>query len=131
MNNFFFFYSLNAQRVKLLLVVRKVNIGIVILCFVLLAAHFFRYGWVFLAITSLIFPFFLLIRKPWTSIVIQIALLLGAIEWARTLIITVQYRMDYDLPWIRMAVILAAIVLINLYAAMVLQSSSLKKMYNR
>lgn len=110
---------------------RIVNIGIVILCFVLLAAHFFRYGWVLLAVTSLVFPFFLLIRKPWVAIIIQLALLLGAIEWGRTLMITVQYRMDYDMPWIRMAVIIGAIVLINIYTAVVMQSSSLKKMFNR
>jgi hypothetical protein len=37
--------------------------------------------------------------------------------------------MEMDQPWIRMVVILALIVLLNLYAALSLQSPKMKKLF--
>jgi hypothetical protein len=82
-----------------------------------------------LTIITLAVPFLLLIKRNWSRVLLQIALIAGALEWLRTIVITTQIRMEMDQPWIRMVVILALIVLLNLYAALSLQSPKMKKLF--
>ena len=81
----------------------------VILSILLLAAHFFRAGDNFYMLTLLILLPLLLIKKSWVPWLLQVALVLGAVEWLRTLMFVAQMRIEFGMPWARMAIILGAV----------------------
>ena len=103
----------------------------VMISFALLAAHFFRAGFVVMAGISIIFPCLLLLKKTWVLRLVQAALFLGALEWLRSLYFLVQQRIEWGQPWLRLAVILGAVVLFTLLSALVFETKSLRKRYRR
>ena len=102
----------------------------VFISFLLLSAHFFRAGESVLALAPLILMLLLFIRQSWVSWVIQLALVLGAIEWLRTLVSFAQIRIEYGMPWMRMAVILGVVALITAFSSLVFRNKALRKRYS-
>ena len=102
----------------------------VFLCAVLLGAHFFRQGALELAAIPVALPFVLLVRRPWAARLVQIALVLAALEWVRTLWALIQIRQAHGAPWARMGVILGVVALINLASTLVFRSKALKRRYS-
>jgi len=101
----------------------------VFISLLLLAAHFFRAGQTVLAVIPLILFIPLILREKWVVWLIQLALVLGAVEWLRTLVSVAQIRMEYDMPWVRMAVILGAVALFTALSSLVFRSKGLRKRY--
>lgn len=101
----------------------------VILAFGLLAAHFSRANMPPAVVVSLITPFLLLIRKPWIAWSIQILLLLGALEWIRSMFGYIQVRKEIGEDWGRLAIILVAVALLTACSGLVFRGKSLKKRY--
>ena len=101
----------------------------VILAFGLLAAHFSRANMPAAVVVSLIIPFLLLIRKPWIAKSIQILLLLGALEWIRSMFGYIQVRKEIGEDWGRLAIILLTVALLTACAGLVFRGKSLKKRY--
>lgn len=101
----------------------------VILAFGLLAAHFSRADMLPAVVVSLIIPFLLLIRKPWIARSIQILLLLGALEWIRSMFGYIQVRKEIGDDWGRLAIILLTVALLTACAGLVFRGKSLKKRY--
>ena len=101
----------------------------VILAFGLLAAHFSRANMPPAVVVSLIIPFLLLIRKPWIARSIQILLLLGALEWIRSMFGYIQVRKEIGEDWGRLAIILIAVALLTACSGLVFRGKSLKKRY--
>ena len=93
------------------------RIVLIVLCFVLLWAHFSRAGTDVLAWASLAFPLLLFVRKPWSAWTLRIALVIGGVEWLRTLVRLVFERRAAGEDWIRLAVILVAVALVTFLAA--------------
>ena len=102
----------------------------VFISFLLLAAHFFRAGQTVLAVIPLVLFIPLILRERWVPWLIQLVLVLGAVEWLRTLVSVAQIRMEYDMPWIRMAVILGAVALFTAFSSLVFRSNGLRKRYS-
>ena len=102
----------------------------VFISFLLLAAHFFRAGQTVLAVIPLVLFIPLILRERWVPWLIQLVLVLGAVEWLRTLVSVAQIRMEYDMPWIRMAVILGAVALFTAFSSLVFRSKGLRKRYS-
>jgi len=102
----------------------------VYISFLLLAAHFFRAGQTVLAVIPLILFIPLLLREKWVPWLIQAALVLGALEWIRTLVAVAEIRMEHGAPWVRMAVILGAVALFTALSCLVFRSKGLKKRYS-
>ena len=102
----------------------------VLLSFLLLAAHFYRAGGEWLVAASLLLPFLLLVRRPWVPRAMQLALLLGAVEWLRTLWFIAQMRIGFDMPWVRMAIILGAVALFTALSGLVFLGKSLRDRYS-
>lgn len=98
----------------------------VVISFLLVAAHFFRSGQLIFVILMLCMPLLMLVRKSWVPVVIQVVLLLAAVEWLRTLINIAQLRMHSGEPWVRMAVILAAVALFTAASGLVLRHAALR-----
>ena len=101
----------------------------VLFSFLLLAAHFYRAGHVVLAGLSLALPFLLFLKEVWVVRVIQIALLLGSVEWLRTLYMFAQQRIAMDEPWTRLVIILGGVALFTALSALVFRSSALRERF--
>ena len=102
----------------------------VLISFLLVAAHFFRSGQLILVTLALCIPLLLLVRQSWVPWVIQVVLLLAAIEWLRTLINIAQLRMHTGEFWMRMAVILGAVALFTAASGLVLRSAALQAWFS-
>jgi hypothetical protein len=101
----------------------------VLVSFLVLAAHFLRSGNVAVVALCLALPLVLLVRRPWAARVVQLALLLGGLEWIRTLVALASHRQAMGEAWIRMAVILGAVGLVTLLSALVFRARALRERY--
>jgi hypothetical protein len=90
------------------------------LSLVILAAHFLRSG-------SLLVVFLVvLVRQPWAGRALQWVLVIGAIEWLRTLVVLTSQRRLEGLPYTRMALILAAVGVFTLSSALLVSTRRAK-----
>ena len=101
----------------------------VILSALLLAAHFLRAELFPLVALSLAFPILLLSKRPWSVRLVQIILVLGALEWIRTLLILVDERRTAGQPSTRLAIILGLVAVFTACSVLVFCWASLKKRY--
>jgi hypothetical protein len=92
----------------------------------LLAAHFYRAGWLSLAALAAGLILLLAVPRPWAARVLQLALVLGAIEWLRTLAAFAAMRMAAGQPYLRLALILGAVAAFTLLAAWVFRHRALR-----
>ncbi len=83
----------------------------IILSALALGAHFHRAGALPFAMLSLIVPFLLLIKRKWVARFTQLFLILGALEWLKTLMLFVNERRILGLPWGRLVVILGIVTI--------------------
>jgi len=81
----------------------------VVLSALLLGAHFLRMGMLPLVALSVALPFVLLLKRAWAARLVQILLVLGALEWIRTLTVLAAARWASGQPWIRLVVILGVV----------------------
>ena len=102
---------------------------LVVLSLVVLAAHFLRYGNEAGVAASLAPIALLFVRKPWAARVVQVVLVLGAIEWARTLYELVQFRLAQGMPAARMVVILSAVIVVTAASALLLETQTMQRIY--
>lgn len=102
----------------------------VLLSALLMAAHFSRADNLALVIFSLAAPILLLLRRRWVAMLAQLALMLAALEWLRTLLSIAVRRQQVGDPWLRMAVILGVVALFTALSALVFRSKSLKERYS-
>ena len=101
----------------------------VILSMLMLGAHFFRAGDLFLAGGALLSLGLLFIRRPLAARLMQGLLVTGAGEWLATAVGLVSFRQAQGLPWLRLAIILGLIALCTLLSALVFRTSGLKARY--
>lgn len=101
----------------------------VILSSLLLAAHFLRSGDLLFVLISLGFPFLLMKRQPWAVRIVQVMLVLGGLEWIRTLLILATERIQANQPWARMGVILLAVALWTAGSLFVFWDARLRALY--
>lgn len=93
----------------------------VVLGSLVLGAHVLRAGHVPLAVALALVPLLLLARRAWAVRTVQLVLLVGAVEWIRTLSVLVGARRALGMPSTRMAVILVAVALVTAAGALLLQ----------
>ena len=95
----------------------------------LLAAHFLRGGQAAGVAVSLVLLVVLAIPRRWAARVAQAALLAGAAEWIRALVVLVAARREAHAPYGRLAVILAAVAAGTAASALVFESRRLRDRY--
>jgi hypothetical protein len=103
----------------------------VTLSLLVLAAHFLRAGRMTLVAVTLLLMALYAVRRPLAARILQAALILGAIEWIRTLITVASLRMRVGEPWTRLAVILGAVTAVTLASALLLNTQTLRHWYRR
>ncbi len=95
----------------------------------LVAAHLLRSGGVWPAALALAAPAALALRRRWVARGFQLALLLAAAEWCRTLVALRAARMAAQEPWGRMTGILAGVAALAVGAALLFQTPRLARLY--
>jgi hypothetical protein len=103
----------------------------IVLSLVVLGAHFLRYGSSIGVFAALLLIGLLFLRQPWVPRVMQVVLVLGTIEWLRTMYEIAHMRSLHGQPYGRMLVILGIVAAVTLCAALLFQSATLKKIYGR
>ena len=101
----------------------------VILSLVILGAHFMRYGNSMGVVGALALIALLIVRRPWVARLMQVVLILGALEWVRTLYELAQVRAALGQPFTRMTIILGVVAAVTFCSALLFQSPALKKIY--
>jgi len=101
----------------------------VVLSIAILGAHFMRYGNSIGVYGSVTLLALLFVRQEWVARMMQVVLILGALEWVRTLYELVQLRVAQGQPFMRMVVILGVVAAVTFCAALLFQSPTLKKIY--
>lgn len=101
----------------------------VVLSLVVLGAHFMRFGNYVGVVGALLLIGLLLVRRPWVARLVQVILLLGTLEWLRTIYALAAVRAAHGQPFGRMVVILGVVAAVTLLSALLFQSATLKKMY--
>ena len=101
----------------------------VILSLFLLTAHFYRAGIMFMVICVPASALLMFVRTQWAVRVVQGILVLGGIEWIRTLVMLVMLRQDMGMPWVRLAVILGVVAVITISSALVFRLKPLRERY--
>jgi hypothetical protein len=102
------------------ILLQRLAVATTVLSGLLIGAHFLRSGVLPLVALGLAFPLLLAVRRRWATVVVQLALLLAAAEWTRTLGAFYQVRRADGAPWVRMAVILGAVALIAVASAILI-----------
>jgi len=101
----------------------------VFISFLLLSAHFYRAGETVFAVLPIALFIPLMLRKTWVPWLIQVVLLLGALEWLYTLVSIAQIRIQFGTSWLRMAIILGVVALFTALSGLVFRSTALRKRY--
>lgn len=100
-----------------------------ILACVLLAAHFFRADQLALAVASALLPLLLAVPRAWAARTMQVALVIGAVEWLRTLAEFAAVRISMGQPVLRLGAILVAVSLFTAASALVFRNAGLRARY--
>ena len=79
------------------------------LALLLLAAHLLHAGLPLPAVLALLLVGLLAVRRPWAARVLQVVLLLAAVEWILTTVALAQMRLQHGQPYLRLALILGAV----------------------
>lgn len=101
----------------------------VILSFLLLGAHFYRAGMLPLTVLCVAVLFLLFLRKPWIPRLFQGLLVLGSIEWLRTLYMFAAMRIAWGEPWTRLALILGTVALFTALSGLAFRNGKLASRY--
>ena len=101
----------------------------VVLSFLLLSAHYYRAGQLVIALLCIGILFLLFLRKSWVPRLFQLLLILGGLEWLRTLYFVAAVRMSLEHPWTRLAIILGAVALFTALSGLVFNSKTLRASY--
>ncbi len=101
----------------------------ILISLLLLGAHFLRDGATILVAACAGLSLLLLVARPWSARVLQLALVIGSLEWLRTLTVLALQRQHAGVPWLRMAVILGVVAALTLLAAWLFQTPRLARRF--
>jgi hypothetical protein len=102
----------------------------VILSLVVLGAHFLRGGNFFMVALVLMLLGLLGIRRAWAARTVQAALLLGTVEWIRTLVRLARWRADEGKPVLRLVVILASVALVTGLSSLMFRTARVRRWFD-
>lgn len=101
----------------------------VVLSLMVLAAHFLRGGHLLAVVLILVLLGLLAVRQRWVPRLVQVALLLGAAEWLRTLAELATERARAGQPAVRLVLILGTVAAVTGLSALAFRSARLRNWY--
>ena len=103
----------------------------IVLSVLVLGAHLLRLsnslpiaGAMVLVLLGLLF-----VRQPWSARFVQTVLVIGTVEWLRTMLAFAQVRAALGEPYLRLVLILGVVAAVTLCAALLFQSRTLREHY--
>mgnify|MGYP001546562956 CR=1 FL=1 len=102
---------------------------LIVLSLVLLGAHFLRDANYVGVAAAVALIGLLFVKRPVAARAVQVALILGALEWVWTLYELVQVRTAMGMPATRMMIILGAVAAVTALSAGLLQTEAMKLIY--
>jgi len=102
----------------------------VIFSFLILSAHFSRGDLFVISIICLLIPLLLFIKQAWVIKLIQIILIIGSIEWIRSLFYYINQRQAIGESYIRLVIIIIMVALFTGLSALVFRNEKLRELYN-
>ena len=96
----------------------------------LLAAHFLRAGDVLVCLGLAVTPLLLWIKKSWAARTLQVALLGGALIWMQSTYQMLSTRLVMGDDWVRMFIIMVAVICFTLLSACVFLHPEWEKKYS-
>lgn len=96
---------------------------------ILLAAHFLRFYAMGVVVVCMLLPFLLLVRRGWAARIVQAALLLGVLMWARAGYVFALQRISAGESWRRLVIIIGGVALFTLVAAALFETPILRRRY--
>ena len=101
----------------------------IVLSLLVLGAHFLRdANYVGVAVSVGLIGM-LFVRRPIVAQAVQLALVLGALEWVWTIYDLVQVRTAMGMPATRMMIILGSVAAVTALSAGLLQTKAMKRIY--
>ncbi len=96
---------------------------------ILFSAHLLRfYGYVYpVALLALLLT--LLVKKKWVIRLWQFLLLIAGIIWIKITISLILLRIDQHKPWLRLLIIMGAVILFNFFALLSTRSKKILAYY--
>ena len=107
----------------------KTRLILIIIAWLLLAAHFSRSDHTILMICSLLVPFLLFIKRKWALRIVQLLTAAGAVVWIDTTWQLIRGRIELGEEYGRMAIILLSVALFTLAAALLAGTGKMKEKY--
>ncbi len=101
-----------------------------ILSYIVLGAHFLRYGNLPVVLICLLIPFALFIKKRWVLRSVQILTVLGGLFWLKVAADILMVRMLTGESWGRMVAILATVALFTLWSAWLIGRPAVAEKYS-
>lgn len=101
----------------------------IVLSLFVLGAHFLRSGSTAIVAAIILLLALLFVRRPWAARLVQAALVLGALEWLRTLLRLAGERMRAGESVMRLVVILAVVAGVTMLSALAFQTNTLGPVY--
>lgn len=102
----------------------------IVLCSLLMAAHLGRANLFVLQYLSLIIPFILFWKNKISARAVQILLIIYGFEWIRTIFYYARIRTANGEDWLRLAIILGVVAILNFATILVFRSKSMKERYD-
>jgi len=100
-----------------------------LLAIVLFAAHIMRFNGYFWPAIILLSATTLWIRRTWVLTMWRILVVIGIFEWVRATIYLVRMRMNTDVPFKRLLLIMGGVILFNIVVVYSLRNKKLKQYY--
>lgn len=101
----------------------------VVLSLVVLGAHFLRAGNISLLAAVVVLLALLAVRRPWAARTLQVALVIGALEWCRTLFSLALERIARGEPVVRLVIILGAMAMVTVMSSLLFETATLRRLY--
>lgn len=101
----------------------------IVISILVLGAHFLRSGSLLVVVAAIGLVALLPLRRPWVARLTQTVLVLGALEWARTLLTLMISRLEAGEPYLRMALILGVVAAVSAGSALLFQSKRMRERY--
>jgi hypothetical protein len=101
-----------------------------ILSAVVLAAHWYRPGQIYLAAFCVVVPLLLLTRRLWSVTALQTLLAFGAVEWVETALRLGRMRQMMGVPATRMTAILVSVAVLTALSVLLLASPRVRSRFD-
>lgn len=101
----------------------------IVLSLVVLGAHYMRYGSTFAVVGVAALIVLLFVHRPWVARLMQVALVLAAMQWVHTLYDLAQLRIAFGESPTRLVIILGTVAAVTFCSALLFQTKTLKDTY--